>query len=266
MRFLLAVALAAALSLPFAACQSAGGPKPQAPTAPLPDALQTFVGQKRLIAGAGQAKAMSLKSDESLPKGDCDVAVEVRAASFDKGTLSLSLDTLGRAEVEGRMRGRECSEAPAGRRLSVSGLASADDAASAIERLLTSPEAHLAARDVSFDLPAGKAPPTLTAVSTQGEGTSEERNLGRQVTQWPKLLLAVHPVASGRVHHEGEIEFAASVGADGRLYKPTLLTSLGQAQEEQVLNVFSLWRYEPARKGEERVAARIRSRATLRIR
>lgn len=218
------------------------------------------------MAGAGEAKSLGLKVGEPLPKGDCDVAVEVRGASFDKGTLSVSLDTLGQGEVEGRMRGRDCREVPASRRLTVSGLASPDDAASALERLLTTPEAHLAARDVSFDIPAEKGPPKLAAVSSEGEGTSEERSLGRQVTEWPKPLLAVHPVVSGRVRHEGEMEFAGTVGADGRLYKPTLLTSLAQAQEEQVLKVFSLWRYEPAKKGQERVAARIRARATLRIR
>ncbi|HET7291056.1 MAG TPA: hypothetical protein VFM88_01400 [Vicinamibacteria bacterium] len=266
MRSLPAVALAVSLALPFPGCKSAGGPSPQAPAAPLPDALQAWVGQQRFIAGAGEAKSFALKAGESLPKGDCDVAVQVRSASFERGTVSVALDTLGRAEIEGRMRGRECGEVPTGRRLVVSGLASAEDAAPALERLLGTPEAHLAARDVAFDLPAEKAAPKLAAVSSEGEGTSEERNLGRQLTVWPKALLKVHPLLSGHVRHEGELEFAGTVGSDGRLYKPKLLTSLAQAQEEQVLKLFALWRYEPAKKGEERVAARIRGRATLRIR
>jgi hypothetical protein len=268
MRLLGSVALAVFLALSSSACRSTGGPpKPQAPAATvLPDVLQAWIGQKRLIAGAGEAPSLALKSGESLPKGDCDVAVQVRTLDFEKGSVSLLLDTLGRAQVEGRMRGRECREVPAGRRLAVSGLASADDAAAALERLLATPESHLAARDVPFDLPADDAPPKLAAVPPEGEGTSEERSLGRRLTEWPRPLLAVHPLVSGRVRHQGEVEFAGTVGADGRLYKATLVTSLAQPQEDQVLGVFSLWRYQPAKMGEERVAARVRGRATLQIR
>ncbi len=254
------------LVVSFSGCQSAGGPKPQIPSAPLPEALQSWVGQRRFIAGAGEAKGLALEVGESLPRGDCDVAVEVRSASFDKGTVTLSLDTLGRAETSDRMRGRECREVPTARQLSVSGLSAPEDAPQALEDLLTPPEGHLAARDVVFDLPPEKNAPKLAAAGGDAAGTSEERILGRQIDAWPRLLLAVHPIVSGHVRHQGEIEFAAMVGADGRLYKPALVTSLGSSQEEQVLKVFSLWRYEPAKRGQDRVAARVRGRATLLIR
>lgn len=266
MRSLKAVAIAVVLDSALAGCQSAGGRKPQAPGTPLPDALQSWVGQRRFLAGAGEAKSLALDKGESLPRGNCDVAVEVRSVSFDRGTVSLSLQTLGRAEVSGRMRGRECREVPAGSRLTVSGITSADDAPPALERLLATPEAHLGARDVAFDLAPEKNAPKLAATPVDLEGTSEERSLGRQVGEWPRLLLAVHPLVPGRVRHEGEMEFIATVGADGRLYKPTLLTSLAQTQEEQVLKILSLWRYEPAKKGQERVAARVRGRSTLWVR
>jgi len=266
MRSLKAVVVATSLSAASVGCQSGGGPKPQAPRALLPEALQSWVSQRRFLAGAGEAKQLALKAGASLPRGDCDVAVEVRSASFDGGTVTLSLVTLGRAETSDRMRGRECRDVPASRALSVSGLATAEDAAPALERLLATPEAHLAARDVTFDLVPEKSAPKIAAAGGDAEGTSEERSLGRQLSEWPRLLLAVHPIVSGRVHHQGEIEFAAIVGVDGRLYKPALVTSLATSQEEQVLKVFPLWRYEPAKKGQERVAARVRGRATLLIR
>lgn len=267
MRCLTGVAIAVVLASSLPGCKSAGGPAPQAPSAPLPEALQSWNGQRRFLAGAGEARSLALKANESLPKGDCDVAVEVRGASFDKGTLGLTLDTLGRAEVSGRMRGRECGEVPASRRLTVSGLAATEAALAALERLLTTPEGHLRARDVAFDLaPEARPPGPVASEPTGSDGTSEERSLGRQVGEWPKLLLAVHPLVSGRVRHQGEIEFAATVGIDGRLHKPALVTDLAEAQAEQVLKVFGLWRYEPAKKGKDRVAARVRGRTTLQIR
>ncbi|MBI3932279.1 MAG: energy transducer TonB [Acidobacteria bacterium] len=268
MRSLLPVAITLSLALSWTACKSAGGPKPQAPAAPLPEALKAWVGQKRILAGAGEAKSLRLEKGDPLPKGDCDVAVEVRRATFDKGTVTLAVETLGRAEVSGRARGTSCREVPTGRLLSVSGFASANDVAPALEKLLSTSEAHLAARDVAFHLPAEAKPPKVAAITAEAQGTAEERSLGRLVTSWPKLLLSVHPLyndLSGRVHHEGEVEFDGTVGPDGRLYKPALLTSLGQAQEEHVTKALALWRYEPAKKGEERVAARIRARATLKV-
>ena len=259
-----AIAIALAASLP--ACKSAA-PKPRT-AEPLPAALQAWVGQKRLLAGAGEAKSLTLRKNDPLPKGDCDLAVEIRRASFDKGTVALSLETLGRVEVPGRSRGNACRQVPGGRQLSVSGLASAEEAPPALERFLTTSEAHLAARHVSFDLLAEAGPPKLAAIAPEASGADEERSLGRQVTAWPKLLLAVHPFykdPSGRVQHQGLVEFTAIVGADGRVHAPKLVTALTQRHEEHVLKALSLWRYDPAKKRDERVAARVRGSATLRI-
>src|SRR5262245_21701008 len=175
MRSLPVVAFVMLLSFPFSGCKSAGGPKPQGPTAALPDALQIWVGQQRFIASAGEAKSLALKAGESPTGGNCDVAVTVRSVSFDRGTVSAALDTLGRAEIEGRMRGRECGEVPPGRRLTRSGLATAEDAPAALERVLLTPEALLAARDVPFDLAPDKAPPKVVAAAADVQGTSDER-------------------------------------------------------------------------------------------
>jgi hypothetical protein len=81
-------------------------------------------------------------------------------------------------------------------------------------------------------------------------------------------VLAVDPWyhdPSGRVHQEGEVQLDAVVGADGRLYRPQLRTGLATAQEQAVLRTLPLWRLEPARRGDEAVAARVALQPILHI-
>jgi len=81
------------------------------------------------------------------------------------------------------------------------------------------------------------------------------------------VVLRVDPFyrdPGGRVHHEGETEFAAVVGEDGRLRSIGLKTPLASAHEEHVLKTLSLWRYEPAMT-DVAVAARIVGRCTFRV-
>ena len=54
------------------------------------------------------------------------------------------------------------------------------------------------------------------------------------------------------------------VGKDGRLYQSKVTTPLGD-HEEGVLRVLPLWRYEPARRGDEPVAVRVRESVAFRI-
>lgn len=266
MRRLFRASFAVCLALAASGCGSAR-PAPVNAPASLPADLLAFVGQKRLLAGAGDAKKLSLKAGEPLPPGDCDVAVEVLRVGFQAGQLTLRLWTLGRAEVTGRARGRKCGQVPFDRQLSVAGLAGAQQAREHVERLLLTPEALLAARDQAFDLSAEPAAPTLAA-RTGELGDETERRLGRQVTAWPKPLLAVHalvPDPTGKVKQSSEVAFAAVVGADGHVYRTEIRGALSVAHEEAVRGLLTLWRYEPARKGTERVAAWVDGRLTLQI-
>lgn len=260
------VSLTVCLVLAATGCRSAGRAPAAAPAA-LPPDLLAFVGQKRLLAGAGDANKLSLKANAPLPAGDCDVAVEVLEVSFRDGQLTATLRTIGRAEVAGRARGRKCGQVPFERQLSVAGLAGAPQAQEHLERLLLTPEALLAARDQAFDLPA--EPQAPAQVARAGElGDEAERRLGRQVTAWPKPLLAVHalvPDPTGKIQQSSEVAFAAVVGADGRVYRSEVRGGLSVAHEEAVRRLLALWRYEPARKGTERVAAWVDGRLTLQI-
>jgi len=92
-----------ALSAAAASCRSAGpkgGVRPgQAPA----DPLRSYVGQTRLLAGRGdEARIVLKKSDLGRAAGGCDVAVEVKSASFDHGTAQFSLDALGSPRLSGR--------------------------------------------------------------------------------------------------------------------------------------------------------------------
>jgi TonB family protein len=71
--------------------------------------------------------------------------------------------------------------------------------------------------------------------------------------------------SSGRLRQEGEIELEAVVGTDGRLHEPRVRTGVSPAHERAVLRVLPLWRFEPARRGEEPIAARILLRPVFRI-
>jgi hypothetical protein len=71
---------------------------------------------------------------------------------------------------------------------------------------------------------------------------------------------------AGRVRYEGELEFEATVGRDGRLQDPRMKTSLAAPQQKVVLLALSLWRYEPALEGPHPVSAPLESRLVLRIR
>src|SRR5207245_9191779 len=86
------------------------------------------------------------------------------------------------------------------------------------------PEGYLRAYGVAFDLPSAGEP--AVAASNETNAPDEERRLGRRVTSWPRKLFWVDPIYRDPRHvvrHEGEVEFEAVVGADGRLYRPRVI-------------------------------------------
>jgi hypothetical protein len=254
------------LALAAASCRSAGPKGPPPAAGPAPDVVAPYVGQIRILRHKGDERTLTVRVGERFG-GDCDLAVRVRTAIFDRGTARFSLLTVGLPNVAGR--GSVCREVYAGTQLAVSGFPAApaaSEVAARLDELLQTPEAFLRAKGQAFDLPPGKTPAQVA--SQDPVAKSEERVLASKVTAWPKLLLSVDARASditGRVRHQGEVEFDALVGDDGRLHEPKVRTPLSEAHQDAVLAALSLWRYEPARRGDERVGARIRGRLVLRI-
>jgi hypothetical protein len=250
-----------------AACRSAGPQKPAGPAAP-PDFARSYVGQTGILRYHGDQAKWSLdRGAAEKQSGECDVAVQVRDASFQKGAMQLQMETLGEPRLEG-WRSRCKHHAPEVA-LKITGFRP-DEPASAITtsvaRVFATPEAWLGAHRLKFDLPQGAEPKLAADRSTVAK--EPEMRLARGVTTWPKRLLWVETSYADpkhRVHHEGEIEVAGIVGADGRFYAGQVTTPLEDRHQQHILRAFPIWRFEPARKGTEPVAARTSERSVLRI-
>ncbi len=253
------------LGLLLPACRAAGPKAP--PGAPVaPDLLGSYVGESRLLRHRGDERNLSLKARDR-PAGECDVAVRVRKAAFEKGAARFSLDTVGLPSLGGREP--RCKRVHPGTQLVLTGFPAAPAASQVtarVDAVLQTPEAYLRSKGIRFDRPAGKPPAEVASETVDAKG--EERQLAQKLTAWPSPLLSVNPYyhdPSKRVRHEGLVEFDAIVGTDGRLYRPRLKTPLDETHESAVVSALSFWRFEPARRGDSLVGARVSSRLVLRI-
>jgi hypothetical protein len=135
-----------------------------------------------------------------------------------------------------------------------------------IDEVLLTPEAYLKAKGTAFDRPPGDAP---SEVASQLPDAGEaERRLARAVVAWPRRLLSVEASyrdPSGRAGHERLVGFEAVVGTDGRLYRPQLKVSIDHAHDTAIQNALSFWRFEPARRADAPVGARVPLEIVLRV-
>jgi hypothetical protein len=237
------------------------------PTGPGADFVRSYVGQKRVLRfQADRDRVAVKKKDRPQLPGTCDAAVEVRSAALEKGSPRLVLETVGIPAAE-RARPR-CKSVPATITLSMTGF-EGDSPAQVMARLdqvLPAPEGYLRAYGVPFDLASAAEP--AVAASSETNAPDEERRLGRRVTSWPRKLFWVDPTYRDPRHavrHEGEVEFEAVVGADGRLYRPRIITGLEKEHVAAIQRVLPMWRFEPARAGKDPVPARLSSRLVFRI-
>lgn len=259
---LVAVALAC---LAGPACRSgAPGARPGAPTAP-PDLLRPLVGQTLILRHRGDDKTVSLKRGQLASlSGECDVVVEVRSADFERGTARLNLQMIGRPRLARRgARQERCGSDQSQILLTVSGFeagASAGDLQSALGEVLPTPEAYLRAHGIPFDLPA----PNASAAQAPNPAPTPDHLLAAR----PERLLwadAIRQDPAHKVRHEGQVELEGVAGPDGRLHDVRILTPLSVEHEESVRRVLPAWRFQPGRRGSERVAARVREQFVFRI-
>ncbi len=254
------------LALLGPACKTGGPKAPPAPPAPPPDLLRPYEGALRVLVHKGDVKALTVKAGESLA-GECDVAVRVRTVVFDKGVARFALETLGLPQVgERRVR---CKRLEPELQLALPGFPSGPvtpEVTARIDEVLQTPEAYLRAKGTAFDRPVGAAPAEVA--SQQPDASESERRLARGVVAWPQPLLSVEALSRAPkkgAHFERLVAIEAVVGTDGRLYRPVVKTSLGPAQETAVLVALLLWRFEPARRADAPVGARVPLEAALRV-
>jgi hypothetical protein len=224
-----------------------------------PANLKALVDQRLFLRSFGDRRDIVVKPGKE-PKGTCDVAVLVTSAQpAPDASARFTLRSLGRVRVGEAPTIGPCKElAPQ------IGLTLAGSLAQKPEQWLLTPEAYLESHGKKA-FSATPLPAPKLAADARANAGDEERRLGRAVVSWPKPMLQVEPAFSGKVPHQGEIEFDVVVGADGRLFEPRVRTGLSDEQEKNVLQVLDLWRFEPARNAKEAVPARYDGRTVLRI-
>lgn len=253
------------LTLLAPACKSAPKAPPQA-KAPLPDLLRPYEGALRILPHKGDVKALTLQAGQSLV-GTCDVAVRVKSVEFASATARFALEAVGLPRM-GERRG-SCKRLEPSIELQLTGLPAGPvtaDTTALIDAVLLTPEGYLKARGTAFDRPAGTAP---SEVASQLPDASEsERRLSRAVLAWPRQLLSVDATyrdPSDKLRHERLVGFEAVVGVDGRVYKPQVKLSLDRAHEAAIQSALSFWRFEPARRSDGPLGARVPLEIVLRV-
>jgi hypothetical protein len=253
------------LALLVPACQTAPK-KPASGPAELPDLLRPYEGALRVLPGRADEKALTLKPADVLT-GACDVAVKVRGLAFDKGTVRFSLESIGQPRV-GDRRPR-CKELQPGMQLVFTGLdpeAVTTKTTTRIDAALLTPEEYLRRKGGSFDRPQAAAPAEVA--SQLPDANDGERRLARAVVAWPRPLLSVEALyhdASGRGLHERLVGVEAVVGTDGRVYRPVVKASIDRAHEAALEEVLQMWRFDPARRGDGPLGARVPLEVPLRV-
>jgi hypothetical protein len=255
------------LALLIPACQSAPKTPPSGP-APLPELLRSYEDALRILPGRGDEKALTLKPADSLA-GACDVAVKVRGLGFDKGTVRFSLESVGQPQLGGRRP--RCKELQPGMQLLFTGLdpdGVTTKTTTRIDAALLTPEEYLRRKGGSFDRAQAAAPPPSEVASQLPDASDSERRLARAVVAWPRPLLSVealHHDASGRGLHERLVGVEAVVGPDGRAYRPVVKSSIDRTHQAALETALQLWRFEPARRGDGPLGARVPLEVPLRV-
>ena len=253
------------LALLVPACQTAPK-KPASGPAALPDLLRPYEGALRVLPGRADEKALTLKPGDVLT-GACDVAVKVRGLAFDKGTVRFSLESIGQPRV-GDRRPR-CKELQPGMQLVFTGLdpeAVTTKTTTRIDAALLTPEEYLRRKGGSFDRPQAAAPAEVA--SQLPDANDGERRLARAVVAWPRPLLSVEALyhdASGRGLHERLVGVEAVVGTDGRVYRPVVKASIDRAHQAALETALQMWRFDPARRGDGPLGARVPLEVPLRV-
>jgi hypothetical protein len=213
------------------------------------DFLDSLVDQRLILRHFGDVKEAKLKKDKLADtKGTCDVAVQVKTASWDRGRARLQWEQIGLPYVPGKPRG-VCRKTVVFSDGSIEISAFAFDEpvsslAASMSLILQTPEQYLAAEGIAFNLPPEPDIEKLEPPPSQ------------PFTR-PKVLLTVDPAFSEdarRAKYKGSLTISLYVGTDGRVHRPTVVRKLGLGLDEMALNVLPMWRFEPARKLDKPVA------------
>ncbi len=187
----------------------------------------------------GDEKIKVKKQELARLQGSCDIAVEVKEASWDRGTARFKFDEIGQPSLPNRPNG--CKKRNEDVALEVSGFnlnEPSDLLIASLGELLQTPDQYLSAQGVP------SAPPPVTESRVPG------------VTQ-PTPLLSIDPAYSreaSREKYQGTVVLRVTIGADGRIEQASVVKGTGKGLDESALRSLSMWRFEPARKLDKPVA------------
>jgi len=208
------------------------------------DTLHSLVGQKLILRRLGDEKEANVKkNDLARLNGTCDLAVEVKEATWSSGAARFRLEEIGAPYVPGKPGGH-CRMVYDENSLEISGFAQdekPDSLAASISELLQTPEQYLIVQGVTPYLPPKSDD---DVVST----TPVRMSVG--VTA-PKVLLSVDPAfptEARKAKIQGDVVLGIVVGVDGQIQESKVNRGTGNGFDESALRVLSLWRFEPATK------------------
>jgi len=253
------------LALVLPACHTNPKPAPATGVA-LPELLRPYLGALRVLPGRGDEKLLRLKPGEPLA-GGCDVAVRVASVAFEQGEARFALDGVGQPRMGDKRP--KCKVFLPALQLVLIGLPAgpvSPETTARIDAVLLTPEDYLRRKGGSFDRPKGEAPGEIA--SQLADASDSERRLARVVVAWPKPLLSVEAFSrdlSGRGRHERLVNLEVTVGADGRIHRHTVKASIDDAHQKAIEAALPFWRFEPARRADGPLGARIPVEASLRV-
>jgi len=258
---LLIVGLAA-----LAACRPARGPQGVPAGGVAADLSRLYQGQARILPGLADRSKISHVRGRALDKGDCDVGVLITSAMLSGDKARFTLEPVGLPQIEGQPARHKCGKPPGEYVVVISDLdvhGTTSAVTDEVDRVLQTPERYLTEHGVSFALKAvaNRGP----VADKQLKATPEEHMLARSLTTQVQRLLSVAPLRRDdrkRVRYSGEIEFEAVVGVDGRL-RDLQLPGAFEVYADRIQKALDLWRYQPAKRGDQPVAYRIGQERTV---
>jgi len=212
--------------------------------------LHAMIGQKLLMRHFGDSKDTKVnKKDLTNPKENCDIAIQIKDATWDKGKALFVWEDIGTPYMPGKPRG-VCHNVYEDGTLTIMGFA-ADEPATALSdslgKVLQTPEQFLEAAGISFTLP--QEPDLPGEVGTPEKPFTPAKPLF--------IVDATFNEKARKSKYQGTVAVIFYVGTDGRAHNPKINHPLGMGLDEQALNVVSMWRFEPARQLDQPVPARM---------
>ncbi|HEX2663328.1 MAG TPA: energy transducer TonB [Candidatus Acidoferrum sp.] len=219
--------------------------------------LQRLVGQRLILRHyAGTSNPRAKEKDLISKRGGCDEAVEVMNVAFKDSSLQLQLRNIGSPTV--RQKNIACSTLPDVYSFKVTDFdfdQPRDDAENAIEHLLQTPEAYLAAYGIAWDLPPSSENGSPVDFPYPG-------------LRPPEVLLSVQPYYSEenrKVRIQGTVDIKCVIGTDGLIHAPVIERGLTKELNQLALEAMTFWRLRPVSDGSRAVAARVPVQISFRI-